>query len=349
MLDIDDFKAVNDTYGHPQGDAVLRHVARVLHENSRDADSPARYGGEELSLILPHTDLEGAHAIAERIRAAVEELRVARTDGDGVLRITASVGVAASTDGRQGRADRGRRRGAVRGQAQGQEPHGERGDSSRGRAGGRVGLRAWVYSTTRSASTSTSSAGAAPTPPRSSAPNARPSDRFAADPRSPGRTRRRPSPRPSRTRASGCASRAVGAVPRGPELRGARIQERAAPRTTKSCRPTSLPSPPGRRAARGTRAVRRRRRSTPPPPADVPPAPKPEPDCRRPHAAAPPRPRLLAPGAGDRGVRARARGRRGGATTCSRALPSSSRTRPTTTVSGSSSARRETSTSTAEP
>ena len=99
MLDIDDFKAVNDTYGHPQGDAVLRHVARVLQENSRDADSPARYGGEELSLILPHTDLEGAHAIAERIRTAVEDLRVARTDGDGVLRVTASLGVAASTTG----------------------------------------------------------------------------------------------------------------------------------------------------------------------------------------------------------------------------------------------------------
>ena len=99
MLDIDDFKAVNDTYGHPQGDAVLRHVARVLQENSRDADSPARYGGEELSLILPHTDLEGAHAIAERIRSAVEGLRVARTDGRGLLRVTASLGVAASTDG----------------------------------------------------------------------------------------------------------------------------------------------------------------------------------------------------------------------------------------------------------
>jgi diguanylate cyclase (GGDEF)-like protein len=99
MLDIDDFKAVNDTYGHPQGDAVLRQVASVLRENSRDADSPARYGGEELSLILPHTDLEGAHAIAERIRAAVEELRVPRTGGSGFLRITASVGVTASTAG----------------------------------------------------------------------------------------------------------------------------------------------------------------------------------------------------------------------------------------------------------
>jgi diguanylate cyclase (GGDEF)-like protein len=99
MLDIDNFKAVNDTYGHQQGDTVLRQVARVLRENSRDADSPARYGGEELSLILPHTDLGGAHAIAERIRAAIEELRVSRTDGDGVLRITASLGVASSTAG----------------------------------------------------------------------------------------------------------------------------------------------------------------------------------------------------------------------------------------------------------
>jgi diguanylate cyclase (GGDEF)-like protein len=99
MLDIDDFKVVNDTYGHQQGDAVLRQVASVVRENSRDADSPARYGGEELSLILPHTDLEGAHAIAERIREAVEDLRVPRTDGLGFLRITASVGVAASTDG----------------------------------------------------------------------------------------------------------------------------------------------------------------------------------------------------------------------------------------------------------
>jgi diguanylate cyclase (GGDEF)-like protein len=97
MLDIDDFKAVNDSYGHQQGDAVLRHVARVLRENSRDADSPARYGGEELALVLPHTDLEGAHAIAERTRVAVEALRVARIDGGGVLRTTASIAVTAST------------------------------------------------------------------------------------------------------------------------------------------------------------------------------------------------------------------------------------------------------------
>jgi diguanylate cyclase (GGDEF)-like protein len=97
MLDIDDFKAVSDAYGHPQGDAVPRDVARVLQENSRDADCPRRYGGEELSLIHPHTDLDGA--IAERIRSSVESLRVARTDGRGVLRITASLRVATSMDG----------------------------------------------------------------------------------------------------------------------------------------------------------------------------------------------------------------------------------------------------------
>ncbi len=99
MLDIDDFKSVNDTYGHQQGDAVLRAVGRVLQENSRDADSPARYGGEEMALILPHTDLEGAYAIAERVRSAIEGLEVPRIDEQGTLRITASLGVAASNEG----------------------------------------------------------------------------------------------------------------------------------------------------------------------------------------------------------------------------------------------------------
>ena len=74
-------------------------MARVLRENSRDADSPARYGGEEPSLIGADTDLDGAYAIADRIRAAVEGLRSARTDGRGVVRITASFGVTASAAG----------------------------------------------------------------------------------------------------------------------------------------------------------------------------------------------------------------------------------------------------------
>jgi diguanylate cyclase (GGDEF)-like protein len=101
MLDIDNFKSVNDTYGHQQGDVVLRRVARVLADNSREVDFPARYGGEEMAVILPHTDLEGAYAIAERIRTSVESLRIPRMDKQGVLRVTASLGVASSSEGQK--------------------------------------------------------------------------------------------------------------------------------------------------------------------------------------------------------------------------------------------------------
>jgi diguanylate cyclase (GGDEF)-like protein len=94
LLDLDDFKAVNDTYGHQQGDLVLREVARVLRETSREIDEPARYGGEELAVVLPGTDLEGAYNLAERVRAGIEELVLPLLDGDGALRVTASFGVA---------------------------------------------------------------------------------------------------------------------------------------------------------------------------------------------------------------------------------------------------------------
>ena len=104
LVDLDDFKLVNDTYGHPQGDVVLREVARVLRESSREIDTPARYGGEELAAILPGTDLEGAFNRAERIRELIGQLRIPRLDGGGTLRITASCGVASAratgTDGR---------------------------------------------------------------------------------------------------------------------------------------------------------------------------------------------------------------------------------------------------------
>ena len=95
MVDIDNFKSVNDTYGHPQGDLVLKEVARVLRELSRDIDFPARYGGEEMSVILPQTDIGGAAMLAERMREGIEQLEVRRLDGDGVLKLTASFGVAA--------------------------------------------------------------------------------------------------------------------------------------------------------------------------------------------------------------------------------------------------------------
>ncbi|MGO9884476.1 MAG: diguanylate cyclase [Solirubrobacteraceae bacterium] len=99
MLDIDDFKSINDLYGHQQGDVVLRCVAEVLRDTSRDVDVPARYGGEELALILPHTDLDGTYVIAERAREAIEQMQVPLLDRRGTLQITASFGVAASADG----------------------------------------------------------------------------------------------------------------------------------------------------------------------------------------------------------------------------------------------------------
>jgi diguanylate cyclase (GGDEF)-like protein len=99
MLDIDDFKSINDVYGHQQGDVVLRAVADVLRDNSRDVDMAARYGGEELALILPHTDLEGTYVIAERTRQAIAGLQIPFLDRAGALQITASVGAAASIDG----------------------------------------------------------------------------------------------------------------------------------------------------------------------------------------------------------------------------------------------------------
>jgi diguanylate cyclase (GGDEF)-like protein len=95
LIDLDDFKTVNDTHGHPQGDVVLREVARVLRESSREIDHPARYGGEELALVLPGTDLEGAFNLAERVRERIETLHIPRIDGAGRLRVTASCGVAA--------------------------------------------------------------------------------------------------------------------------------------------------------------------------------------------------------------------------------------------------------------
>jgi diguanylate cyclase (GGDEF)-like protein len=99
ILDLDNFKAVNDTYGHQQGDVVLREVARVLRETSREVDHPARYGGEELAVVVPGTDLEGTFNFAERMRERIGELRVPRIDGQGTITITTSCGVAAVPPG----------------------------------------------------------------------------------------------------------------------------------------------------------------------------------------------------------------------------------------------------------
>ena len=101
LLDIDNFKLVNDTYGHQMGDEVLRQVARVLRETSREIDAPSRYGGEELAVVLPGTDLEGAFDMAERVRAGIEALEfpVAGSADGEVLKVTASFGAASAAGG----------------------------------------------------------------------------------------------------------------------------------------------------------------------------------------------------------------------------------------------------------
>jgi diguanylate cyclase (GGDEF)-like protein len=93
LADLDDFKQVNDRYGHQAGDEVLRQFAAVLRETVRDVDLPARYGGEEFAVLLPQTDLEGAERLAERLRQAVAERPMTKRPG-ALVAVTASFGVA---------------------------------------------------------------------------------------------------------------------------------------------------------------------------------------------------------------------------------------------------------------
>ncbi|MBM4378700.1 MAG: diguanylate cyclase [Deltaproteobacteria bacterium] len=96
LTDIDHFKSVNDTHGHPMGDQVLKGVARVVREQARDTDVVARYGGEEFAIVMPETDARGALIIAERIRQAVMA-QVFQTDS-GPLKVTLSLGIATTPD-----------------------------------------------------------------------------------------------------------------------------------------------------------------------------------------------------------------------------------------------------------
>jgi diguanylate cyclase (GGDEF)-like protein len=93
LADLDNFKQVNDRFGHQAGDEVLRSFADILRETVRDIDVAARYGGEEFAILLPQTDIGGAEALAERLREAVESRAMAEA-GDGPVTVTSSFGVA---------------------------------------------------------------------------------------------------------------------------------------------------------------------------------------------------------------------------------------------------------------
>jgi diguanylate cyclase (GGDEF)-like protein len=91
MLDLDHFKQVNDTHGHPAGDQLIREVADVLRERGRESDVLARLGGDEFAVVLPRCSLAEAHVVGEAIATAIRDHQ---PGGEGVEPLTASVGVA---------------------------------------------------------------------------------------------------------------------------------------------------------------------------------------------------------------------------------------------------------------
>lgn len=96
ILDIDNFKNINDTYGHPVGDNILKQLADLLRNNARETDTVSRFGGEEFIILMPNISLEGGYAFAERLRKII--LEESFVVGTLTLRITASFGVSSLRD-----------------------------------------------------------------------------------------------------------------------------------------------------------------------------------------------------------------------------------------------------------
>jgi diguanylate cyclase len=100
MVDIDNFKKVNDLFGHQIGDEILRMFARGLADNVRACDTLARYGGEEFAIILPETQVDRARQLTERMRSQLEAMQLAVNEsGQKIGRITASFGIAELREG----------------------------------------------------------------------------------------------------------------------------------------------------------------------------------------------------------------------------------------------------------
>jgi len=96
MLDIDNFKNCNDTYGHLVGDVVLREVARIIKDSVREIDLVSRYGGEEIAVVLPESSKEGARLVAERIRKGIADNVFKAYDEK--VEVTVSIGLAIFPD-----------------------------------------------------------------------------------------------------------------------------------------------------------------------------------------------------------------------------------------------------------
>jgi diguanylate cyclase (GGDEF)-like protein len=105
IIDVDKFKTINDTFGHPAGDAVLVQTVRAITAAIRQGDLLARSGGDEFMLILPRTNAEGAKAIAERVRSGIELTRFRHRRDLPPVRMSASIGVAVAQDAGTDRAD----------------------------------------------------------------------------------------------------------------------------------------------------------------------------------------------------------------------------------------------------
>jgi diguanylate cyclase (GGDEF)-like protein len=98
MIDIDDFKSVNDSFGHLAGDAIIKGMADIMRRSVRVFDVCARFGGEEFAIIMPGSGAASAMSVAERIRERIESFHPSDRTLDG-LTVTASLGLAVSSPG----------------------------------------------------------------------------------------------------------------------------------------------------------------------------------------------------------------------------------------------------------